>query len=33
MAKPGEIRVGFGGWTYKPWRTTFYPPDLTQKRE
>jgi len=33
VAKPGEIRVGFGGWTYKPWRTTFYPPDLTQKRE
>jgi uncharacterized protein YecE (DUF72 family) len=27
------IRVGIGGWTYAPWRGTFYPEDLTQKRE
>ena len=33
MTKRGTIRVGVGGWTYAPWRTTFYPPDLTQKRE
>jgi uncharacterized protein YecE (DUF72 family) len=33
MPKPGNIRVGIGGWTYKPWRTTFYPRDLTQNRE
>jgi uncharacterized protein YecE (DUF72 family) len=29
----GRIRVGIGGWTYEPWRGTFYPADLTQKRE
>ena len=29
----GKIRIGIGGWTYKPWRGTFYPDDLTQKRE
>ena len=33
MARPGSIRVGVGGWTYAPWRTTFYPKDLPQKRE
>ena len=27
------IRIGIGGWTYKPWRGVFYPPGLTQKRE
>ena len=27
------IRVGVGGWTYEPWRETFYPKDLPQKRE
>ena len=27
------IRVGIGGWTYEPWRGTFYPPGLAQKRE
>lgn len=27
------IRVGIGGWTYEPWRGTFYPADLPQKRE
>jgi uncharacterized protein YecE (DUF72 family) len=30
---PGKIRIGIGGWTYAPWRGTFYPSDLTQKRE
>ncbi|GAA0790809.1 DUF72 domain-containing protein [Cupriavidus gilardii] len=29
----GVIRVGIGGWTYAPWRGTFYPPKLTQARE
>lgn len=29
----GAIRTGIGGWTYAPWRGTFYPDDLTQKRE
>ncbi|WP_068076554.1 DUF72 domain-containing protein [Novosphingobium lentum] len=27
------IRVGIGGWTYEPWRGSFYPQGLTQKRE
>ena len=27
------IRTGIGGWTYKPWRGSFYPPDLAQKDE
>ena len=26
-------RIGIGGWTYPPWRGTFYPPGLPQKRE
>jgi uncharacterized protein YecE (DUF72 family) len=29
----GCIRVGIGGWTYPPWRGTFYPPGLPQARE
>lgn len=29
----GTIRVGIGGWTYEPWRGTFYPEGLPQKRE
>jgi uncharacterized protein YecE (DUF72 family) len=28
-----QIRIGIGGWTYEPWRGTFYPDGLTQKRE
>jgi uncharacterized protein YecE (DUF72 family) len=27
------IRVGIGGWTFEPWRESFYPKDLPQKRE
>jgi uncharacterized protein YecE (DUF72 family) len=27
------IRVGIGGWTYEPWRGTFYPDSLPRKRE
>lgn len=27
------IRVGIGGWTYEPWRGTFYPPGLPQAQE
>lgn len=30
---PGKIRVGIGGWTYAPWRKTFYPDGLAHKRE
>lgn len=29
----GAIRVGVGGWTFEPWRGTFYPDALSQKRE
>ena len=27
------IRVGIGGWTFAPWRGTFYPPGLRQADE
>ena len=29
----GRILVGIGGWTFEPWRETFYPAGLAQKRE
>ena len=29
----GRIRVGIGGWTYAPWRGTFYPEGLAQRLE
>lgn len=29
----GHIRIGVGGWTYEPWRGSFYPQGLVQKRE
>ena len=29
----GTIRVGVGGWTYPPWRGTFYPEKLPQAKE
>lgn len=32
MSEP-TIRVGIGGWTFPPWRGTFYPDGLPQKRE
>ncbi|WP_277187217.1 DUF72 domain-containing protein [Caballeronia sp. BR00000012568055] len=32
-SKKAGIRVGIGGWNFEPWRGTFYPEDLTQKRE
>jgi len=28
-----RIRIGIGGWTYEPWRGTFYPDGLAQRRE
>jgi len=28
-----NLRIGISGWTYAPWRGTFYPSDLNQKRE
>ncbi len=34
MAKShGTIYIGVGGWTFEPWRGTFYPDKLPQKRE
>jgi uncharacterized protein YecE (DUF72 family) len=29
----GRIRVGVGGWTYEPWRGTFYPEKWPQEKE
>lgn len=29
----GRIRIGIGGWTYPPWRGSFYPAGLPQRRE
>lgn len=28
-----DLRIGISGWTYAPWRNTFYPQGLAQKRE
>ncbi|EAR51584.1 hypothetical protein OG2516_01656 [Oceanicola granulosus HTCC2516] len=33
MSARGDIRVGIGGWTYPPWRGTFYPDRLPRKDE
>ncbi|RDE09384.1 DUF72 domain-containing protein [Pelagibacterium lacus] len=29
----GRIFIGVGGWTFEPWRGTYYPEKLPQKRE
>ena len=29
----GKIRIGIGGWTFPPWRGTFYPPKLPHSKE
>ena len=29
----GQIHIGIGGWVFEPWRGTFYPDKLSQKRE
>jgi uncharacterized protein YecE (DUF72 family) len=29
----GAIRIGVGGWTYEPWRGTFFPAGLAHDRE
>src|SRR5690242_18489056 len=28
-----DVRIGISGWTYEPWRGTFYPEDLPHKKE
>jgi uncharacterized protein YecE (DUF72 family) len=32
-AKTGQIRIGIGGWTFAPWRGTFYPKGLPHAKE
>ncbi len=32
-SRSGQFRVGISGWRYPPWRGTFYPKDLPQRRE
>lgn len=32
-ARHGIIRAGMGGWTFEPWRGTFYPEKLPHARE
>jgi uncharacterized protein YecE (DUF72 family) len=29
----GQVYVGIGGWTFQPWRGTFYPEGMPHKRE
>ena len=29
----GQIRIGIGGWTFPPWRGSFYPDKLPQSKE
>jgi len=29
----GAVRIGIGGWSYEPWRGSFYPAKHPQKRE
>lgn len=29
----GDVRIGTSGWRYPPWRGTFYPSGLVQRRE
>lgn len=33
MSRSGHVRVGIGGWTYAPWRGSFYPDRLPHSRE
>jgi uncharacterized protein YecE (DUF72 family) len=33
MSAPGTVRIGISGWRYPPWRGTFYPSKLPQKKE
>ena len=33
MKKHGIIRAGIGGWTFEPWRGTFYPDGLAHAKE
>src|SRR5436190_11394063 len=33
MTPQSHIRIGIGGWTFAPWRGTFYPKGLTHAKE
>ena len=33
MTQPFRIKIGISGWTYPPWRGTFYPEKLPHNRE
>lgn len=33
MTRAADVRIGVSGWTYAPWRGTFFPKGLPQKRE
>jgi len=33
MSAHRTVRIGISGWRYPPWRSTFYPADLPQRRE
>ena len=33
MTKTGSIKVGIGGWSFEPWRETFYPDKLAKTKE
>ena len=33
MTRQSHIRIGIGGWTFAPWRGTFYPKGLTHAKE
>lgn len=33
MSAIRQLRIGISGWTYPPWRGTFFPPDLVQREE
>jgi len=33
MTAAGRIRVGIGGWSYPPWRETFYPQSVSKNDE
>ncbi|MHA6688949.1 DUF72 domain-containing protein [Devosia sp. A449] len=33
MSKQGEVRTGTAGWVFEPWRGSFYPEGLVQKKE
>ena len=33
MSSTGTVRTGTAGWVFEPWRGTFFPPGLVQKKE